>query len=131
MKKVQNYLTKPEELKKKLDDPSFKHDFLQWSKSHICSAQNRHSRSKSPHQNSKKQLTGISVNKSHSRSKENIAPNAVTRNHSLSKKNITFSKAQLDQGKPRDDSTQRKKLPSKSQNHYHSLSFLGHNRSLE
>lgn len=69
MKKVQNYLTKPEELKRKLECPSFRHDFVQWSKSQLCSQQNRHSRSKSPNENSKKQLNPPVTKNNHNRSK--------------------------------------------------------------
>ena len=36
MKKLQNYLTKPEQIRKKVENPShIHHDFLQWSKSHL------------------------------------------------------------------------------------------------
>ena len=130
---MQNYLTKPDELKRKLEDPSFKHDFLQWSKSHICSGQNKYSRSKSPHQNSKKQLNGLNSKNAHSRSKENISPNnvSVNKNHSLSKKHLNISKGYLENAKPRDDSIQKRRGQCKSQAHFHSLSNLAHNRSLD
>ncbi len=69
MKKVQNYLTKPEELRKKLECPSFRHDFVQWSKSQLCAQPNRHSRSKSPNEASKKTLNPSISKHSHNRSK--------------------------------------------------------------
>jgi hypothetical protein len=69
MKKVQNYLTKPEELKKKLECPSFRHDFVQWSKSQLCGPQTRHTQSKSPNEGSKKHLNPSITKNSHNRSK--------------------------------------------------------------
>ena len=133
MKKVQNYLTKPEQLKKKLEDPSFKHDFLQWSKSQICSAQPRHSRSKSPHQNSKKQLHSLHNKSLNTRSKENITPNALAKSSSLSKKNINVNKSySLDTKQQKEDnSIIKRRAQSKSQSHFQSLNHLAHNRSLE
>jgi hypothetical protein len=35
MKKLQSYLMKPEELRKKLENPRFRQDFIEWSKSNI------------------------------------------------------------------------------------------------
>jgi hypothetical protein len=50
MKKLQNYLMKPEELRKKLENPKFRQDFVEWNRSHISlnRDQSKHSRSKSP-----------------------------------------------------------------------------------
>lgn len=51
MKKLQNYLMKPEELRKKLDNPRFRQDFAQWSKSYTSinrDTQSRQSGSRSP-----------------------------------------------------------------------------------
>lgn len=69
MKKVQSLLTKPEELRKKLESPSFRHDFVQWSKTHLCSQQNRHSRSKSPNEHSKKHFGSFLSRNNNSSSK--------------------------------------------------------------
>lgn len=67
MKKLQNYLMKPEELRKKLQNPRFRQDFVDWTKNNISvTRQNvsRQSRSRSPvqrlqhslHLNSKKNI---------------------------------------------------------------------------
>ena len=103
------------------------------SKSHLCSAQNKYSRSKSPHQNSKKQLNILNNKNVHSRSKENISPNnaVINRNHSLSKKHLNISKGHLENAKLKDDSIHKKRGQCKSQNHFHSLSHLLHNKSLD
>lgn len=50
MKKLQNYLLKPEELRKKLENPRFRQDFIDWSKHNVSVSrdQSRQSRSRSP-----------------------------------------------------------------------------------
>jgi len=131
MKKVQNLLTKPEELRKKLESPSFRHDLVQWSKSNLCGQQNRHSRSKSPNEFSKKQL-GPSLSKNnHNSSKENIIPNPICKSSSLSKKSINPSKGFLQPKLKPSDKSQKRKGQSQSQSHFNSLNSIHHNRSLD
>ena len=50
MKKLQNYLLKPEELRKKLENPRFRQDFIDWSKHNASVSRDysRQSRSRSP-----------------------------------------------------------------------------------
>lgn len=51
MKKLQNYLMKPEELRKKLENPRFRQDFIDWTKNNTSlhrDHSNKHSRSRSP-----------------------------------------------------------------------------------
>jgi hypothetical protein len=51
MKKLQNYLMKPEELRKKLENPRFRQDFIDWSKNNISvnrDNSSKNSRSRSP-----------------------------------------------------------------------------------
>ncbi len=52
MKKLQNYMFKPEEIRKKLEQSKIKHNFLDWNKNKAVNKNNqsysRPSRSKSP-----------------------------------------------------------------------------------
>ena len=51
MKKLQNYLMKPEELRKKLENPRFRQDFVDWTKNNISIQKenvSKQSRSRSP-----------------------------------------------------------------------------------
>jgi hypothetical protein len=51
MKKLQNYLMKPEELRKKLENPRFRQDFIEWTKNNTSlhrEISTKHSRSRSP-----------------------------------------------------------------------------------
>lgn len=50
MKKLQNYLMKPEELRKKLENPRFRQDFIDWNKHNISTNKDnsKQSRSRSP-----------------------------------------------------------------------------------
>lgn len=51
MKKLQNYLMKPEELRKKLENPRFRQDFIDWTKNNISvhkDSSSKQSRSRSP-----------------------------------------------------------------------------------
>ena len=131
MKKVHNLLTRPEELRKKLESPSFRHDFVQWSKSHLCGQQNRHSRSKSPNEHSKKQF-GPSLSKNNNNSsKENIIPNPISKSSSLSKKSINATKGLIQPKLKTSDKTQKRKGQSQSQSHFNSFNSLHHNRSLD
>ena len=90
MKKIQNYLTKPEELKKKLEDSSFRQEFMQWGKSSHRPSKNKSSRSKSPQIGSK---TKINPKNTQSRSKENLVPNHANKSNSQLKKNLSLSKS--------------------------------------
>jgi hypothetical protein len=130
MKKVQNLLTKPEELRKRLECPSFRHDFVQWSKLQLCSAQSRHSRSKSPNELSKKKLNPSLPKPLHNKSKENIIPNSANKNPALPRR-IPNSNKNLVEPWARPDRNQRKKGQSQSLTHFHSLNNINHNTSLD
>ena len=70
MKKLQNYLTKPEQLRKKLESPAFRHDFIQWSKTKLCGNSNsRYSKSKSPNEHLKRNYDSQNSRISHNVSK--------------------------------------------------------------
>lgn len=79
MKKLQTYLMKPEELRKKLENPRFRQDFIEWSKSNTSVSkdqQSRHSRSKSPVDNIQRSLQ-LHPKRTPSNAKENAKPPAL------------------------------------------------------
>jgi hypothetical protein len=76
MKKLQNYLMKPEELRKKLENPRFRRDFIEWSKGNVSinrDATSKCSRSKSPVENIQRSMQ-LNPRKTISQNKENIRP---------------------------------------------------------
>ena len=80
MKKLQNYLMKPEELRKKLENPRFRQDFIDWSKHNISVHRDpsvKQSRSRSPveHIQHSMQLN----HKKHNPNKENLRPQSSLR----------------------------------------------------
>lgn len=81
MKKLQNYLMKPEELRKKLENPRFRQDFIDWTKNNISvhkDSLSKHSRSRSPVERIQHSLQLNNKKQSHN-NKENARPQSSLR----------------------------------------------------
>lgn len=88
MKKLQNYLMKPELMKRKLEKPGFRHDFVEWSKTNLHLSRDsisKHPRSRSPNDHQKSFQSNIKRPQSSS-SKENIKYSNNLKATSMTKK---------------------------------------------